>query len=102
MKNLLFLVCTLVIILSACQKEDVAPVEELAANELRGLVAKQGITTYQYGTHTFSTEENFYALRSETVVLDAYEGETIVIVYEKIDGYPVDGGPEYLNVIKVK
>ncbi len=102
MKNLLLFLLLMGLSLTACQKEDLDPNDELAANELQGIVAVQGITTYQYGTHTFSTAENFYALRSETVVLDAYVGENIIIVFEKIEGYPVDGGPEYLNVLKVK
>lgn len=97
MKNLLLVVFSTIVLFSACTEATVAP-----NNELTGVVAEQGITTYQYGSHTLSTTDSYYALRSETVVLDAYIGETITIVFEKIDGYPVDGGPEFLDVVKVK
>jgi hypothetical protein len=66
--------------------------------ELSGTLAKQGITTYMYGSHVMSG----YALKSNTIDLDDYLNKSITIVGKKIEGYPVDGGPDYLEVIKVK
>lgn len=69
--------------------------------ELTGTIQQQGITSYQYGTHTLSNDNTFYALRSEAVNLDDYVDEEVTILAEKIEGYPVDGGPEYLLVLEI-
>lgn len=71
-------------------------------SEYTGLLQEQGITSYQYGTHTLETRDSLYALKSESIMLDDYIGKTITVEAEPIKGYPVDGGPEYLNVLKVK
>ncbi|MFV8838606.1 hypothetical protein [Salinimicrobium soli] len=70
--------------------------------EYTGTIKEQGITSYQYGTHTLTTGNGFYALKSEAVDLDEYIDKKVMVVAEKIEGYPVDGGPEYLLVLKVK
>ena len=67
-----------------------------------GTIEQQGITSYQYGTHTFSGEGIFYALKSETIDLDQYLEKEVTIKAEKIEGYPVDGGPDYLLVLEVR
>ncbi len=69
--------------------------------EVTGTIQQQGITSYQYGTHTLTNDETFYALRSETVNLDNYIDQEVTIVAKKIEGYPVDGGPDYLLVLEV-
>ena len=63
-----------------------------------GVIQKQGITTYQYGTHTIPG----YALKSNTIDLDKYIDQKVKIKGIKVDGYPVDGGPEYIEVKKIK
>ena len=70
--------------------------------EITGTIREQGITTYQYGTHTISNQEQLYALKSEAIDLDQYLEKEVTIRAEKIEGYPVDGGPEYLLVLEVK
>ncbi|MFD2518201.1 hypothetical protein [Salinimicrobium flavum] len=70
--------------------------------EITGTIEQQGITSYQYGTHTLTNEETFYALKSETVNLDDYLDREVTVVAEKIEGYPVDGGPDYLLVLELK
>lgn len=71
--------------------------------EITGTIQEQGITSYQYGTHTITTgDDGFYALKSEAVDLDEYVGEEVTIIAEKIEGYPLSGGPEYLLVLEVK
>ncbi len=69
---------------------------------LEGTIKKQGITTYQYGSHVLNTETAFYALRSESVDLDIYANQKVKIKAEKIEGYPVSGGPDYLLVKSVE
>ena len=81
---------------AACEKDSLDP------DEIKGVIAVQGITTYQYGTHTLTTDAQFFALRSATIDLDQFVNQMVVIRYEKIQGYPVDGGPEYLEVLEVK
>lgn len=73
-----------------------------ATEEYSGIIEPAGITSYQYGTHTLQSGEEFYALKSDTVNLADYEGREVTITARKIDGYPVDGGPVYLNVEEVK
>ena len=70
--------------------------------EIKGIIQEQGITSYQYGTHTLTAGDDFYALRSKTLNLDEFIGEEVTISAEKIKGYPVDGGPEFLEVEKVE
>ena len=97
MKNLpaLFLV-SLICILISCTNYS------LGQNELKGKIAFQGITAYQYGSHTFTTKDDFFALRSQMLNLDQYVGKTVIIRFEKMKGYPVDGGPDFLEVLEVK
>lgn len=70
--------------------------------EVEGMIEEQGITSYQYGTHTISAGDDFFALRSEKVDLDEYIGEKVTVHGEKVEGYPVDGGPDFLEVKQVK
>ena len=70
--------------------------------EISGLIQEQGITTYQYGTHIISNQDQFYAIKSETIDLDQYVGKVVTIRAEKIEGYPVDGGPEYFLVLEIE
>ncbi len=70
--------------------------------ELTGIIQKQGITTYMYGSHTISGEGEFYALRSSTIDLDDYVTQEAFITGEKISGYPVDGGPDYFEVTSIE
>jgi hypothetical protein len=66
--------------------------------EISGTIQKQGITTYQYGTHIIDG----YALRSSALDLDDYINQYVTVVGYKIDGYPVDGGPDFIEVLRVK
>ena len=66
--------------------------------EVTGTIQVQGVTTYQYGTHTISE----YTLRSSSVNLDDYINQEVTVIGRKIEGYPVDGGPVFIEVEKVK
>ncbi len=70
--------------------------------EFKGLLEKQGITSYMYGTHTISNDSKTYALKSSTVNLDAYIDKIITVKGEKISGYPIEGGPEFIDVKSIK
>ena len=53
----------------ACQSK------KLASNqiEVSGILQKQGITTYQYGTHIIISNDKQYALKSSTLDLDKHQ-----------------------------
>jgi hypothetical protein len=93
---LIILCFSLILCLHGCKKEKTEQIEAT------GIIKKQGATSYQYGTHTISNNSMFYALKSDTYNLDTYENQTITIIGETISGYPMDGGPYYLNVVEVK
>ena len=67
-----------------------------------GIIKPAGITTYQYGTHRLETKGAFYALRSDEIDLEKYEDQKVKVIATRIEGYPVDGGPVFLLVTKVK
>ncbi|MGB8704457.1 MAG: hypothetical protein WCD31_05470 [Gillisia sp.] len=70
--------------------------------EITGKLQPRGITSYQYGTHIINSKDKVYALKSKKVHLDEYEGETVTITGKKVDGYPLEGGPVLLEVLKLK
>jgi hypothetical protein len=69
-----------------------------------GIIQKQTATTYQYGTHVLVNDngQTLFALESKKVNLDSYINQTVDIKGNKIQGYPITGGPEYIEVTKVK
>ncbi len=70
--------------------------------DFKGLLKKQTPTTYMFGTHTILNRDKIYALRSSTINLDHYVNQTVTIKGNKIKGYPVDGGAEYIDVKEVR
>lgn len=83
----------------SCRKET-----EFGVTRASGIVQKQGTTTYQYGTHVLlavGTTETLYALRSDRVNLDDYINKEVELKGHLVKDYPVDGGPEFLEVVKV-
>ena len=97
--------CTLIvfIILVACGfKADVSASYGVTAI---GTIQKTGITTYMYGTHVLKDDsgKTLYALKSDAINLDDYVDKgTVTVQGDLIPGYPVDGGPDYLDVKKVE
>jgi len=72
-----------------------------AGVEFSGVIKEQGFTSYQYGTHTLTGEDSFYAIKSDSLDLDKYVNREVTLWAYKIEGYPVDGGPEYLHVVEI-
>lgn len=83
----------------SCKKDT-----EFKATKTDGIIQKQGITTYQYGTHILvdNNGQTKYALKSESINLDNYINRYVEIKGHKIKGYPIDGGPDYIDVSEVK
>jgi hypothetical protein len=98
----LFLALFTGISLGSCSKENAIDLQETYPFQFKGLVKKQMVTTYMYGTHTITEEGKTYALKSSTVNLDQYVDKTVTVKGNKIDGYPVDNGPEYIDVKAVE
>lgn len=96
MKRSIILSITLLLLVAmSCRKDNRDIV-------IKGVIEKQGITTYQYGTHVIMSEESYYALRSSTMDLDAFVSKEVTLTGEIISGYPVDGGPEYIEVKDIR
>ncbi len=91
-----------IFLLSCTKKHITTNTRETYPFQVKGLLIKQGITTYQYGTHTLLKEGQTYALKSSTVNLNNYLDKTVTVKGEKIKGYPVDGGPEFIDVKEVE
>lgn len=66
-----------------------------------GTIQKLGMSTFQYGTHVLKTANKTYALKS-TFSLDPYLDKKVTIKGKKVSGYPLDGGPEFVDVTLVK
>ncbi len=78
----------------SCKKES----ESTETIEVSGTIQKQGITTYQYGTHTIAG----YAIRSNALNLDDYVNQNVTVAGQLIDGYPIEDGPIYIDVEKIE
>jgi len=68
-----------------------------------GVIHKIETSTWMYGTHTLNDADGkpIYALTSSTIDLNNFENKEVRISGNIIEGYPVDGGPLYLNVTSV-
>jgi len=117
MRNLVIIISLSSILLWSCKSKEKATestkeeikqeqVKEtkplVKATRITGVLKAQGITTYQYGTHTIKEGEKLYALRSDDVKLDDYVEKKVAVIVVKIAGYPVDGGPDYLKVLRIE
>lgn len=79
---------------SSCNKDENNP----NAVKVNGIIQKQGITTYQYGSHIIGG----YAVYSDVLDLDKYVGKNVTVVGSLVKGYPLSGGPDYIEVKKIK
>ncbi len=70
--------------------------------EFEGVIQKSGITIYMYGSHTITNGNKLYALQSIHINLDLYIDQKVKVKGAKITGYPVDSGPELIDVKAVE
>ena len=68
---------------------------------LSGKLEALGMSTFQYGTHILNSGGKTYALKSSKLDLKSYEGKDVIVKGLRVVGYPVDGGPEFLDVQEV-
>jgi hypothetical protein len=96
MKKLLpILILTFTTSFFSCKKEN-------TNGQINGILKKQGATYYQYGTHTLTTDSTTYALKSDVVNLDKYLNRKVAITGEKVKGYPLEGGPDLIEVKTIR
>ena len=78
-----------------------------------GRLAEAGLTTWQYGTHTLTGVEFqdtivrpvksvLFAVKSNNISLNSFNGKDVVLTGYYVDGYPVDGGPPLIEVVAVR
>ena len=94
------LLILIIMFLTACGSYSSDPVEITAV----GTIKEQGTTTYMYGTHILINDigQTSYALTSDTINLDNYIDQEVTIKGDLVDGYPVDGGLDYLNIKSIQ
>jgi hypothetical protein len=78
-----------------------------------GLLETSEVTTYQYGTHSLKgnvldgnpdnmTKKVLFALKSDLVKLDHFNGKKVIVTGNKIAGYPIENGPDFIEVIAIE
>tara|TARA_B100000497_G_C7624056_1_gene374987 strand:- start:489 stop:812 length:324 start_codon:yes stop_codon:yes gene_type:complete len=78
--------------------------EENKYISVEGVIEELEVTSWQYGTHIiYGTEVSGlgnvrYALRSDSYDLSEFMQEPVLVEGYLVKGYPVDGGPQYINV----
>lgn len=84
--------------------ESSTPHKSAASVKAVGSLLPQGTTSYQYGTFILVDEngKTTYALKSDAVQLLDYKGKKVSITGLLIEGYPIEGGPPYLDVLTVE
>ncbi len=84
--------------------EATTPHKSVASIKVVGTLLPQGTTSYQYGTFILVDEngKTVYALKSDAVQLLNYKGKKVSLTGMLIEGYPIEGGPPYLDVLTVE
>ena len=98
MKKLLLLPVIIALISSCSSIKNGA---DNGAVTLTGQIVPLGMTSFQYGTHLLKAGSNTYALKSSKVRLDDYLDKKVKIKGAKVSGYPLEGGPELIEVSEV-
>jgi hypothetical protein len=95
------IVLLLIVGLAIAGCANVKPAADKSLVVLSGKLEALGMSTFQYGSHILNSGGKTYALKSAKVNLKSYEGKEVIVKGLKVAGYPVDGGPEFLDVQEV-
>jgi len=98
MKRLLILM-TVVCIYSGCRT--IMPTGSKNVVQISGTIEKLGMTTFQYGTHLIKSGNITYALKSSKVNLNSFLTEEVRLKGTRVEGYPIENGPELIEVLEV-
>jgi hypothetical protein len=101
-----FFITVAMLVLQGCKSTGTVsetPHKAAPAVTANGVLQRQGTTTYQYGDYILIDEsgKTIYALRSEAVQLLNYIGKRITVEGLLVEGYPIEGGPPYLDVVTI-
>jgi hypothetical protein len=102
MKKLIFLILMLVVLVG-CKSGEVKNTDNLVVRS--GVITKLEMSTWMYGTHVLSDEggKPLTALEGNTDLnFDKYQGEKVEVTGTLKEGYPLNGGPELLEVKTIK
>lgn len=99
MKNIILFVA-IAITMGSCSPKTVESTPPDSV-EIKGQIQKLGMTTYQYGTHSIHAEQKTFALKSTKVNLDDYTAKDVTIKGFKVNGYPIENGPELIEVTEI-
>jgi hypothetical protein len=103
MKKLILLGLTLMI-LGGCSSYGVKKSDDNTVSR-SGIITEIGMSTWMYGSYVLSDESGkpMTALDGdEALDLGSYQGENVEVTGTLKEGYPIDGGPEYLEVKTIK
>lgn len=92
--------CTLILLLFSCNV--MQPAGSVNLITITGRVEKLGITTFRYGTHSIKAQGQVYSLKSASINLDNFLDRQVTLKGTKVTGYPVEGGPQLIEVVDVK
>lgn len=77
-----------------------------------GVLQKQGMSAYQYGTHILNGKslsgkpdqpETTFALKAgKKINLNKFAGKKVIITGKRVDGYPLESGPELIEVSAIE
>ena len=70
--------------------------------QLSGTIEPLGMSTFQYGTHLIKSSGTTYSLKSNKVNLDSFSGKVVTLIGTKVAGYPVENGPELVDVVSIQ
>lgn len=101
MKKLLIISTLLLFFIAvSCDDDDDVQPQDIVT---QGIIENPQVTAWQYGTHVLVSEDDsiMFALKSSAISLDDYIDEEVEIYGRLIAGYPVDTGPEYIEVITI-
>ena len=94
------------------------PKTEVTENEEQlqmwaGTLSKAEVTSYQYGTHELkgnfldgnpdnAGKDFLFAILSDELNLDEWLNKKVIITGNKVAGYPIENGPELINVTAIE
>ena len=98
-RKLIFPLFAFAFLFFSCQEK-----EDKGLLEFSGLLVRQGVTTYQYGSHILLSADSVSAwvLTSSVVDLEPYVGTDVTVEGLWREGYPIEGGPVLLEVVRVR
>lgn len=101
MKSTILFALISLLALWSCQKNEKAPSDDTLLTFTGTIWKLEAATTYQYGSHLLNTGDSTFALRSSTLDLNQYVLEPVTVTAKKIEGYPVEDGPVFLEVVSI-